>query len=490
MKGRETGWEIVSASVRGGSHIRNGLPNQDATSHRSLETPTGAVAAVADGHGGKRYVRSDRGSAFAVEIACDTVSEFLARYSDLRGDELLTTAREALVSPLVDRWRDTVRADLKREPLTPEEEQRSGQLHGEDLFLAYGATLLIAAVWDDTTLLLQLGDGDLNAVLRSGDVQRPVPEDHRLVAGETTSLGLPDAVESFRLAELPVSNRDTIELLMLCTDGYGNSFADPDWRHDVGADLLERARREGLDELGRALPAWLAESASAGGDDVTMALLYREGAADAAPAITAEQPAVSSAAAATDPGPPIVVAQPPPNRRGKGGIVGAIIAAVVALALGAAIGWIARGDDGTTIQEVAVEPEPTPETTATADSSPPTSSPTQAVSTEVVLVPNGIVTFRPGDEDDTPTFREERVTSPPTQVTANGTRWMIVDGRLVWSGTDGKQLPLRAAPTFTPAGITYADGKVWVASANGTKLTSCEPTEGTCETFGRDVDQP
>ncbi|HEY4609378.1 MAG TPA: protein phosphatase 2C domain-containing protein, partial [Ilumatobacteraceae bacterium] len=56
-------WAAVTASVRGASHERNGKPNQDAVRVVQAKGSTpGLVAAVCDGHGGDRYVRSDVGS--------------------------------------------------------------------------------------------------------------------------------------------------------------------------------------------------------------------------------------------------------------------------------------------------------------------------------------------------------------------------------------------------------------------------------------------
>ena len=49
------------------------------------------------------------------------------------------------------------------------------------------------------------------------------PGDDRLVAGETTSLCLATAADDFRHAFLPASAEP--DLVLLATDGYGNSFA-------------------------------------------------------------------------------------------------------------------------------------------------------------------------------------------------------------------------------------------------------------------------
>ncbi len=60
-------WVCATASSTGGSHRATGAPNQDAVA--TFETDDGVCVAVADGHGGARYVRSAIGSELAVDVA-------------------------------------------------------------------------------------------------------------------------------------------------------------------------------------------------------------------------------------------------------------------------------------------------------------------------------------------------------------------------------------------------------------------------------------
>ena len=59
---------MLAASVTGAAHLRAGRPNQDAADCWESGDRT-VVLAVADGHGGEAYARSDRGARFAVEEA-------------------------------------------------------------------------------------------------------------------------------------------------------------------------------------------------------------------------------------------------------------------------------------------------------------------------------------------------------------------------------------------------------------------------------------
>ena len=70
-------WRAASASERGSSHA-DGAPNQDAVGFARAVDADGAevwLAAVSDGHGGRRYVRSDVGARLAVRCALDVLTE-------------------------------------------------------------------------------------------------------------------------------------------------------------------------------------------------------------------------------------------------------------------------------------------------------------------------------------------------------------------------------------------------------------------------------
>src|SRR5262245_28649844 len=67
---RHLEWAAIRGSVRGASHFRGGLANQDAV---DVSVAAGgalpAILAVSDGHGSNKCFRSHVGSQFAVEIA-------------------------------------------------------------------------------------------------------------------------------------------------------------------------------------------------------------------------------------------------------------------------------------------------------------------------------------------------------------------------------------------------------------------------------------
>ncbi|HEX8556650.1 MAG TPA: PP2C family serine/threonine-protein phosphatase [Pyrinomonadaceae bacterium] len=278
-------WRVMGETVPGASHLRAGVPNQDAIL-QARESGRGlpVIVSISDGHGSNKCFRSDRGSRFAVKAAARVVGEFL---DDARGlpnhAEVEGKAKDFLPREFVRRWREAAEADLKARPFTEDElgavEKRDGprarKLVEENPLLAYGATSLTVAVADSFALCLQLGDGEILNVSAAGAVARALPEDARLFANETTSLCTPDAEKNFRVRLQPMTDEPPA-LILLSTDGYVNSFSDSAGFLKVGSDLLEMLREDGFDPVSASLKGWLEEATRSGsGDDCTVAIICR-----------------------------------------------------------------------------------------------------------------------------------------------------------------------------------------------------------------------
>lgn len=327
-------WVAASASVRGASHERNGKPNQDAVRVVAVDGPVaGLVAAVCDGHGGDRYVRSDVGARLGVEVACAVGRQALGELGSTPDRAAIESLLGGSVAAtIVERWRDRVLEDVAARPFTDDERSRAGAALEDDPHVSYGCTLVLALLAPSWVGLLQIGDGDLT-VVRGARAESPVPGDDRLVGGETTSLCLTTAVADARVHALM---EPLPELVILTSDGYANSFASPNWRTEVGVDLRDHVGRIGLDEVESRLPAWLSDSAVAGGDDVTMALVLRVDALDH----------VGGAAVPSDRAVGIPTSTTPRRAGGAGRrrILGGL-AVLLALLAGGAGGWaLARAD--------------------------------------------------------------------------------------------------------------------------------------------------
>jgi hypothetical protein len=186
---------------------------------------------------------------------------------------------------VVTGWNARVQAHLQSHPISAAEWAGIAAAEGRaaleavraDPLLAYGATALLAMATDRCVVLAQLGDGDILAVAPDGRTTRPLPADERLAGNRTTSICRPEAPGDFRCivlgARLPLS------LLLLSSDGYANSFqTDADFLQ-VGRDLQEMIRSDGIAAVDAQLHDILEHASAQGsGDDITLGLLWRPGA--------------------------------------------------------------------------------------------------------------------------------------------------------------------------------------------------------------------
>ena len=282
----QTEWRVIGESIPGASHIRSGTPNQDSIFYvreSSRETPI--VLSLADGHGSAKCFRSDRGSRFAVKKSVQLVSDFLDERRGKFDVAEIENSKDDLTKEFVKRWREAVEHDLKKEPFTEKEFQvlteKSGaeakKLVEENPLLAYGTTSLTVAIENEFIIYMQLGDGDILNISASGEVKKPLSEDPRLLANETTSMCLPKADKDFRFLVQKISEGDSPTMILLSTDGYLNSFSNEAGFFQAGTDIQTMlAAENGFTDVSDNLKTWLAEATAMGsGDDCTVAIIYR-----------------------------------------------------------------------------------------------------------------------------------------------------------------------------------------------------------------------
>jgi serine/threonine protein phosphatase PrpC len=289
-------WKVFAASVRGATHVRKQLPNQDACLFEVGTDGTPPLfVAVSDGHGSERCFRSDVGSRLAVET---TLTECRACLEGLRAaslTEIKATVEGRFLGHLVRAWRRRIAQHADEYPFSPEEiTQVVGSVpppaeHGlsdEQVAHAYGATLLVLMLTEQFALYLQLGDGEMLVVTESPgqrnpselftEVSRPLPKDESLIANETTSLCRADAERQFRV-RLQVFDDRPPALILLCTDGYSNAFESPAGFEQVGGDLLRALREQGVETVSQGFAEELDHVSRVGsGDDVTVAVVFRD----------------------------------------------------------------------------------------------------------------------------------------------------------------------------------------------------------------------
>ncbi len=284
---RKVPWNVIAESVRGSSHKRNGLPNQDAYLVTKLEgADSSLILAVSDGHGSAFSFRSDQGARMAVRICSDLLTEMVreSSRSQNRASEIKRAVEEKLPKEIVREWREKIDKHLKAYPISPEELDVLSTARGDSAkdrvsgnpYIIYGATLLAALITDSFIIYIQLGDGDILSVSREGEIHCPIPRDERLIGNETTSLCTKEAWRDFYINFQQLIDQPP-RLILLSTDGFSNSFIDNRAFQKAAKDFVDIIQQEGPCYLKSNLEGWLNENSEKGsGDDITVGILFQD----------------------------------------------------------------------------------------------------------------------------------------------------------------------------------------------------------------------
>ena len=278
-------WNVFDASERGANHIRRNSVNQDATGTEECAEQRMAIAAVSDGHGSPKYFRSDIGAKLAVEAALKS-ARLMASQLQLPGDGALDSRiAQECVRSIYEVWRESIERHIEGNPFTeseiqlldgsPQSDSDTSPIPFAYGSIPYGATLLMALVVGEYFYYVQLGDGDILAVNADGTVHQPVHKRKSLISTETDSLCAPDAPKMFDW-RFQWGQSIAPALILLCTDGYSESFSEVGGFEKAGRDFLSKIRSEGADSVTSRVGAWLRCTSDNGvGDDTSIALMWR-----------------------------------------------------------------------------------------------------------------------------------------------------------------------------------------------------------------------
>jgi len=244
----------------GASHVKEMKPCQDFSAN--ISNPKYAIAAVADGHGGEEYFRSDRGSRFAVESAMKCLEEFI-----LANDNLQKNTEEALkaleLSILIS-WHEKILNDIKMNPIKIEQKYRN-------FFNPYGTTLIAAAFTRFNWFAIQIGDGKCVVINTDMSASQPIPWDERCFLNQTTSLCNEDAGGNFRhfySKEKPLA-------VFIGSDGIDDSFPInkneeylASFYQGIYNNFEKESFKKGAKQLRKMLPLFTKKGSS---DDVSIA---------------------------------------------------------------------------------------------------------------------------------------------------------------------------------------------------------------------------
>jgi len=248
-----------NVSCTGTSHLREGKPCQDYSA--CLNSDQMAIAAVADGHGGKIYFRSDRGARFAVETAIECIEELITIKNTSIPKPIVSL--KTLKKSIIAAWHKKIENDVRLDPING------------DTTLPYGTTLLAAAITGHYWFVIQIGDGKCVVIKKDGSISQPVPLDESCFLNLTTSLCDEEADITFRYfysETMPYA-------IFLGSDGLENSFPinkNEEYLSFTYKSIYDNFMKEGFQngesQLREMLPL-LTQKGS--GDDISIAGIIR-----------------------------------------------------------------------------------------------------------------------------------------------------------------------------------------------------------------------
>lgn len=276
-------YSSFSCTCIGASHLSRRLICQDYSFESNNDDFV--FAATADGHGSLQYLRTEKGSEFAVQAAYECAGEFVESLKDaeeaLSNEKQRISLLDQLWRDVVERWNNLIYEDYTQRPFTEEELDRIPERFsyyretylGGDYADAYGTTLAFAVITDTYAFCMQIGDGTCVSITRDGRAEEPLPPDMRCHDNITTSLCQEEAADLGRYAFFAGDNIPAA--IYMGTDGIEKSYWDHSQLWDFYKGLSLAFVRNGLDEGFRQLTEFLPELSEIGsGDDVSCAGIY------------------------------------------------------------------------------------------------------------------------------------------------------------------------------------------------------------------------
>lgn len=282
---------IFGESVIGESHKRHGVEKQDSfliidSEHKHNRknkyykhiSDDVRIVSVADGHGSAACPYSKTGSQTAVNVFCDIMAEYCAKYKEDLSGMFQSFNKEGetsrLAKSIVSEWERRIKEVHKlngREVPVKDD----GSVDNESIWKQYGTTLLGMLITEEYAFTLQLGDGDIIYV--DDNTVEPVIEGDKILGVETHSISKPD---SWKRVLTTVILLDSIKtqsyMYLLSTDGMANSHSSQDEFYKTCKDYYKLIKEHGIDAVKTNLKRWLSETSELGcGDDITVVIVTK-----------------------------------------------------------------------------------------------------------------------------------------------------------------------------------------------------------------------
>ena len=261
---RKHRWRVAVASAAGSSHIREGIPNQDAVDSRLVEIGGGQVVVVAVADGAGSAPCSDEGSQVAVKAAVASIVDGLNRRPAAASSKHLATSQ--------------VRIAIKKAKNAVVRHGKKHRVPTRDL----ACTLIVAVASERLMAAAQVGDGAVVAFNIDNGTARTLCAAHGGEhANETTFIT--SRTRPHRIASVGHASGSDYNALALITDGLQNlALKMPEREAFLGfwnpilKDLAQTGEPEAVPErLHSFISSERVQSRTS--DDVTIAIAARDG---------------------------------------------------------------------------------------------------------------------------------------------------------------------------------------------------------------------
>ncbi len=292
--------DSLNFSCQGESHIATGKVCQDYSYSKVYENGN-AIAIVCDGHGGKRYFRSDIGAKIAAEVTEHKVRTFIEEVGlsllksepftqhgtiseqitnqDFDKTSNIERAFRQLFGSIIYEWNAEVLAHATRNPISESEkvglEERWIKEFEENINLekVYGCTLIVCAYTPDFWLAFQIGDGKCFACDATGNWSEPIPWDERCFLNKTTSICDSGAIDEFRYCYK--GNGQSPIAVILGSDGIDDSFGSEENQANFYVQILKSMAKSGVDATLSEIETTLPQLSKIGSqDDMSIAMIF------------------------------------------------------------------------------------------------------------------------------------------------------------------------------------------------------------------------
>lgn len=292
--------DSLNFSCQGESHIATGKVCQDYSYSKVYENGN-AIAIVCDGHGGKRYFRSDIGAKIAAEVAerkvsafieeagfsllkdtpftqCVTISEQITN-QDFDKTSNIERAFRQLFGSIIYEWNAQVLEHANQTPISETEkegleERWIREFESKDnLEKVYGCTLLVCAYTPQFWFAFQIGDGKCFACDENGNWSEPIPWDERCFLNKTTSICDSSAIDEFRYCYDGTGNFPIA--VILGSDGIDDSFGAEENQANFYVQILKSIAKSGIEATLSEIKSTLPQLSKIGSqDDMSIAMVF------------------------------------------------------------------------------------------------------------------------------------------------------------------------------------------------------------------------